>query len=186
MSVNFQPDDAHKQVDAPYFEDVSGDAGYRGQGTHKSIDSLLSECTNAIANLGGFIVNVQRGKFTDERGRSRPGFVFVFTMAGPGNKGQVMTELKIAAFPLRTWSAKKEEQAKKMALYVIRDWLTMMFNFQKMNPTPVAPLIFAMLDKHGQTLSDAWIAGNITQGLLLPGSAQPPDSDLDVVEGEAE
>jgi hypothetical protein len=183
--VKFEPEN-QKSKEAPYFEDVSGDVGFRGMGTHKSIERLQGEVTNAISNLGGFIVSVQRGKFIDERARSRYGFVFVFTIPGPGGGHQVMAEIKVAAFPLRKWSAAKEEQAKKMALYVLRDWLESLFNFQKLTPAPVATLIPFMLDRNGETLSDAWISGKITPGLLLTKGDPIPDSGMeDVIDAEA-
>src|SRR5574342_1064675 len=116
MPVQFEPE-GRKSSEAPFFEDISGDVGYRGYSTQKSIEKLQSEVTNAISNLGGYIINVQRGKFIDERGRSRFGFVFVFTIAGPGERSTVMAEIKVAAFPMRKWSAKQEDQSKKMALY---------------------------------------------------------------------
>lgn len=183
MPIQFEPEGKPKS-EVPYFEDISGDVGYRGYSTGKSIEKLQSEVTNAIANLGGYLLNVQRGKFTDDRGRGRFGFVFLFSIAGPGGTGTVMAEIKVAAFPLRKWSANKEEQAKKMVLFVLRDWLVSMFNFQKVTPTEVATLIPFMLDKHGDTLSDAWISGKITPGLLLPGNAQQPESGMDIVDGE--
>ena len=183
MPIKFEPEN-RKSTETPYFEDVSGDVGYRGYSTQKSVEKLQGEVTNAISNLGGYVINVQRGKFIDERGRGRFGFVFVFTIPGPGNTGAVMAEIKVVAFPLRKWSAKKEEHSKKMALYVLRDWLESMFNFQRLTPTEVAPLIPFMLDNKGQTLSDAWISGDITPGLLLPGDSKPPESGLDVVDAE--
>jgi hypothetical protein len=186
MPIKFEPEEK-KHAQAPFFEDVNEADGYRGQGTEKSIDKLMSEVTSAVSNLGGYMVNVQRGKFIDEEGRERFGFVFVFTLAGPGGRGTVMAEIKVAAFPLRKWTANKEERAKKMVLYILRDWLESMFNFQKATPTPVATLIPFMLDNTGETLSDAWISGRITPGLLLPGNSKIPDSGLeDVVEGDAE
>ena len=185
MPIQFEPENRSRSSEAPFFEDISGDVGYRGYSTQKSIEKLQSEVTNAISNLGGYIINVQRGNFIDDRGRSRYGFVFVFTIPGPGNVSTVMAEIKVAAFPLRKWSAKKEEQSRKMALYVLRNWLESMFNFQRLTPTPAAPLIPFMLDNKGQTLSDAWISGEISQGLLMPGDSKPPESGMeDMVEGE--
>lgn len=184
MPVKFEPE-KKESVEAPFFEDISGDVGYRGYSTQKSIEKLQSEVTNAISNLGGYILNVQRGKFVDERGRGRFGFVFVFSIEGPGGRGTVMAEIKVAAFPLRKYSPKKEEQAKKMALYVLRDWLESMFNFQRLTPTPVAALIPFMLDSKGETLSDAWISGSITQNLLMSGDSSIPESGMeDVIDGE--
>lgn len=180
MPVKFEPE-GQKSKEAPFFEDISGDMGYRGQGTGKSIERLQGEVTNAISNLGGYIISVQRGKFIDERARSRFGFVFVFTIPGPGGNHQVMAEIKVAAFPLRKWSSNKEEQAKKMALYVLRDWLVSLFNFQKLTPTPVATLIPFMLDRNGETLSDAWISGKITPGILLTDKSQVPESGMEDV-----
>jgi hypothetical protein len=186
MAIKFEPENK-KGLEAPYFEDISGDVGYRGYSTQKSIEKLQSEVTNAISNLGGYIINVQRGKFIDERARSRFGFVFVFTLPGPGNRGTVMAEIQVAAFPLRKWSSKKEDQSKKMALYVLRDWLESLFNFQRLTPTPVAPLIPFMIDAQGKTMSDAWISGTISAGLLTSGDGKIPDSGMeDVIDGDVQ
>lgn len=180
--VKFEPEGAQKGASAPYFEDISGDMGFRGQRTHKSLERLQGEVTNAIANLGGYLLNVQRGKFIDDQARSRFGYEFVFSIAGPGGNGQVMAKIQIAAYPLRKWSAAKEEQAKKMALYVLRDWLESIFNFQKLTPTPVSTLIpFMLVNKDGETLSDSWLSGKITPGLLLTAKSKVPDSDMEDV-----
>lgn len=182
MPVKFEPESAQKGASAPYFEDISSDMGFRGQRTHKSLERLLSEVTNAISNLGGYLLGVQRGKFIDEKARSRFGYEFLFTINGPGGNHQVMAKIQVAAYPLRKWSAAKEEQAKKMCLYVLRDWLESIFNFQKLTPTPVETLIPFMLDKNGETLSDAWISGKITPGLLLTDKNKVPDSDMEVID----
>lgn len=179
--VKFEPEGTKQGTDAPYFEDISSDMGYRGQRTHKSLEKLQGEVTNAISNLGGYLLNVQRGKFIDDQGRGRFGYVFLFSIAGPGGQGQIMAEIKVAAFPLRKYSQTKEQQAKSMALYILRDWLVSLFNFQKLTPTPVATLIPFMLDKNGETLSDAWISGKITPGLLLTDKDQAPESGMEDV-----
>lgn len=185
--VKFEPEGTQKSTEAPYFEDISSDMGFRGQRTRKSLEKLQSEVTNAISNLGGYLLNVQRGKFIDDKGRGRFGYVFLFSMPGPGGNGQVMAEIKVAAFPLRKYSEEKELQAKAMALYVLRDWLISLFNFQKLTPTPVVTLIPFMLDKNGETLSDAWISGKITPGLLLTDPGKIPESGMeDVIDVDPE
>jgi len=185
--VNFKPDEAKKTPSIPYFEDLTGEAGFRGYSTQKSIQTLQSEVSQAIARLEGYLIDVQTGSFQDEKLHKRAGFVFIFTIPAPGGKGTVMAEISVAAFPVRNWTAKKEEQSKKMVLYVLRDWLESVWNFQRVTPQPVATLIPFMLGNDGETLSDAWISGRITGGLLMSGEEAPhKNKDLEeVVEGEA-
>jgi hypothetical protein len=182
-AMKFEPE--QKSVSAPYFEDISSDEGFKGFSTQKSIKKLETEVTDAISKLGGFIVSIQRGKFTDEKIRSRFGYVFVFNIPGPGNQGTVLAEIKIAALPLRKYTPAKEEQTKKMALYIVRDWLEDMFNFQRLTPAPVATLIPFMIGKDGDTLSDSYLSGSITGGLLMDGKHAAPDSGMEeIIEGE--
>lgn len=182
--VKFVPDEPKKSPPIPYFEDLTGEAGFRGYSTQKSIRTLQSEVSQAIARLDGYLVDVQTGNFMDEKNRKRAGFVFVFTMPAPGGNGSVMAEIKVAAFPLRKWTLQKEEQSKKMVLFVLRNWLEAVWNFQRVTPTAVATLIPFMLGKDGETLSDAWISGRITGGLLMSGEEKPPQEFEEVVEGK--
>lgn len=177
MPVTFTPATEGLQS-VPYFEDVSEKKGFRGFSTGKKEATLIAEITAAVSNLGGLVVDVQQGKFTDDAGKSRYGFKFVFSMPGPGGKGRVMAEIQIAALPLRRWSAQKEAQSKKMALYVLRDWLETAFNFQQCTPTSAAVLIPFMLNERGETMSASYLSGNLDR--LLPA----PNRESEVVEGE--
>jgi len=179
MPVKFEPNTEGLQK-APYFEDVSEKKGFRGHGTHKNENTLIAEITAAVSNLGGLVADVQQGKFVDDSGKSRYGYKFVFTIPGPGGQGRAMAEIQIAALPLRNWTKIKESQARNMALYVLRDWLEMAFNFQQCTPTNTTVLIPFMLDSSGETLSSSYLSGNIGKLLSAPSSAD----DSDVVEGE--
>lgn len=178
MPVTFTPTSEGIQA-APYFEDVSEKKGFRGHGTHKGENILIAEITSAVSNLGGLVVDVRQGKFTDDIGKSRYGYKFVFSMPGPGGQGRAMAEIQIAALPLRNWTQAKEAQSKKMALYVLRDWLETAFNFQQCTPTNTAILIPFMLNANGETLSSSYLSGSITN--LLPASTSKEDEE--VIEG---
>lgn len=156
--------------EVPYFEDVSGKKGFRGFSTGKKEPTLLAEITAAVSNLGGLVVDIQRGTFKDDSERTRYGYKFMFSMPGPGGRGRVMAEIQVAALPLRRWTAQKEMQSKKMALYVLRDWLESAFNFQQCTPVETAVLIPFMLNSNGETLSSSYLSGSI--GKLLPESTE--------------
>ena len=177
MPVTFTPATEALQA-VPYFEDVSEKKGFRGFSTGKKEQTLIAEITAAVSNLGGLVVDVQQGKFTDDQNKSRYGYKFVFSMPGPGGQGHVMAEIQIAALPLRRWSAQKEVQSKKMALYVLRDWLETAFNFQQCTPTNAAILIPFMLNSRGETLSASYLAGSMNNLLSAP------IQESEVVEGE--
>lgn len=179
MPVTFTPSNEGLQT-VPYFEDVSEKKGFRGHGTHKNEKALIAEITAAVSNLGGLVVDVQQGKFTDDSGKSRYGYKFVFSMPGPGGQGRAMAEIQIAALPLRSWTSVKEAQSRRMALYVLRDWLETAFNFQQCTPTNTAILIPFMLNSRGETLSASYLSGDLNNLLPEPKPAQ----DSEVLEGE--
>lgn len=54
--TNFIPDQPKKAADVPYFDDVSSDAGWQGQATTKSIETLKSEIVQAVCRLGGLVI----------------------------------------------------------------------------------------------------------------------------------
>jgi len=176
MPVTFTPS-TEGLKDVQYFENVSGKKGFRGFSTGKKETTLIAEITAAVSNLGGLVVDVQQGKFTDDTGRSRYGYKFVFSMPGPGSRGRAMAEIQIAALPLRRWTAQKEMQSKKMALFILRDWLETAFNFQQCTPIETAILIPFMLNENGETLSSSYLSGSI-------GKLSPAPAENEVVEGE--
>lgn len=177
MPVTFTPNTEGLQS-VPYFEDVSGKKGFRGFSTGKKETTLIAEITAAVSNLGGLVVDVQQGKFSDDTRKVRHGYKFTFSMPGPGNQGRVMAEIQVAALPLRKWTTQKESQSKKMALFVLRDWLESAFNFQQCTPVTAAILIPFMLNASGETLSSSYLTG--TMNNLLPA----PDKENEYVEGE--
>jgi hypothetical protein len=124
-------------------------------------------------------VNVQKGKFEDEQSKTaRPGYVFTLSMPGPGQRGRVVAEIKIAALPLRNHTAVKEKESKKMVLYILRDWLEVSFNFQTCTPDSAALLIPFMLTPGGDTLSSTFLDGNKK---YLP---QFDQADEEIIEAE--
>lgn len=184
MPVSFQEDTKKTSSDAPWFEEVTGDAGFRGYSTQKSEDQLMSNITAALGRLGGKIIGVRRGKWIDDKKRQRYIYEFNFSMAGPGDQGAAMGVIQVAAFPIRKWTEKKDMQARKMALYVLQDMLETTFNFQRITPKEVATLIPFMLSASGMTLSESYLTGRITKGFMLPEGQKRPKQDGDVIEAE--
>jgi len=183
MPVQFVEDQKKTAGDAPFFEDVTGDAGFRGYSTQKSEDQLMANITAALGRLGGAIVSMRKGKWMDQRKRSRFIYDFTFSMPGPGNAGAVLGNIQVAAFPLRKWTEKKDLQARKMALYVLLDLLENTFNYQRIAPHETATLIPFMMNADGVTLSEAYISGTISSGLLLTDKAGSHRGE-EVVDGE--
>lgn len=134
MPVQFTEENKKSTTDVPYFEEVTGDAGFRGYSTQKSEDQLMANITAALGRLGGAIISVRKGKWTDPRKRSRFIYDLTFSMPGPGGKSSVLGNIQVSAFPLKKWTEKKEMQARKMALYVLLDLLENTFNFQRIAP----------------------------------------------------
>lgn len=189
MPVNFEPEKKNAIGNVPYFEDITGDAGFRGYSTGKSEDQLMANITAALGRLNGAIIGVRKGKWTDPedpRHRARFIYEFTFSMPGPGNSGSVLGCIQVAAFPLRKWTDKKDLQARKMALYVLLDMLENTFNFQRITPRETATLIPFMLNKNGVTISEAYITGTINPGLLLTDKAKAhkDDENTDYIDGE--
>jgi hypothetical protein len=58
--VTFTPEQEEKSVDVPFFDDVSGDAGWQGQGTSKSIEALKAEVMASIGRLDIAVLPVKR------------------------------------------------------------------------------------------------------------------------------
>lgn len=185
MPVQFTEENKKSAGDAPYFEEVTGDAGFRGYSTQKSEDQLMANITAALGRLGGAIISLRKGKWTDSRKRNRFIYDFTFSMPGPGGQGSVLGNIQVAAFPLKKWTEKKDLQARKMALYVLLDLLENTFNYQRIAPHETATLIPFMMDKKGVTLSEAWITGEFQSGLFLTeGSKNPRKSNEEIIEGE--
>lgn len=172
--MQFVPDEAKKK-NAIYFEDATRDAGYAGYTSKRSEDTLISEITTSLNRLGCKLTNWYTGKFVDEFKNTRRGFVFEFTSPARTG-GNLPGIIRVAALPLRQFTDTKDAQARRMALFQLRDYLVAAFQFSTMS-VGFAPIVPFMLNDKGETVSEVWLER------FDPGHTLPAPAD-DVVESE--
>lgn len=163
--------------EVPFFDDVTGEGGWQGHSTSKSLDTLKSEVMTSISRLGGLVTGFQRGIFQIGNVR-REGFQIHYVIEqsdGTMSRGR----LDIAALPvkddyrLQRSFEKRKEKSLKMALYMLRNALDGTWFLQQLSPG-FAPLLPWMLEERsGKTLTQLW-SESISMGNLLP----PPESDF--------
>jgi hypothetical protein len=171
--MNFIPEQPKESNQVPYFEDVTKEAGWQGQTTGKSIQTLQSEITQAINRLGALVISFQRGVFESEV--DRDGFRVHYTIAASDGR-QVPGRIDIAALPIRYESHR--EKSLKMALYMFRQSMAGTWFLQQLSPGYSALVPFMLGKGTDKTLSQMWTDSSIMNNLLPPG-------DEDFVEGEA-
>ncbi|MCK4817812.1 hypothetical protein KA005_18725, partial [bacterium] len=98
--MEFIPEQPSKALEIPYFDDVTSEGGWRGMSTGKSIETLKSEVTQAIARLGGVVAGFVRGKMITPDGLERGGFQIHYAIEAEGGK-MIPGRLEIAALPVR-------------------------------------------------------------------------------------
>jgi hypothetical protein len=163
--MNFTPDQTEAKK-VPFFEDAKREDGWQGHTTTKNLGILKDEVKQALARLGGLVVNFQQGTFQID-GQSRQGFQVFYAVEGRPAK------LNIAALPIKDkWNNKKKEQSLKMALYMLEIGLSGAWFMQQLSPG-YAPLVPMMLTESGKTISELW-AENSSMGRLLPA----PETDF--------
>jgi len=179
--MNFIPEQPKALTNVPYFEDVSGDSGWQGQTTGKSVETLKSEITSAISRLGGMVVGFQKGVFQIEE-IQREGFRVHYTIEAPDGK-LIRGRWGIAALPIKKYrrsfrgTDRRQEQSLKMALYMLRDAINGLWFLQQLSPG-YAPLMPFMLADKEHTISELWSKSPVMSRLL------PPGEDSDFIEGE--
>jgi hypothetical protein len=168
--MNFIPEQTKNSADVPYFDEVTGGAGWQGQTTNKS----------AISRLGGMVVGFQKGAFqTGEK--SREGFRVHYTIEAPDGK-LVPGRLDIAALPVRNnrrsyqGADRRKEQSLKMSLFMLRDAINGLWFLQQLSPG-YAPLMPFMLADKEHTISQLWSESAVMSRLL-------PAGDEDFIEGD--
>ena len=181
--MNFIPDQPKNNQEVPYFEDATSDAGWQGQATTKSIETLKSEIVQAVSRLGGLVVGFQRGKF--ETGKyTREGFRVHYSIEA-ANGRMVAGMIDIAALPIkksvsyRSSIEKRQEQSLKMALYMFRDAMNGLWFLQQLSPGYSA-LMPWMLTEGGKTISQLWSESPVMQNLLPPGESEFVDGKFTV------
>lgn len=166
----FIPEPTNKKEPAPFVEDVTSLGGWVGHTTTKSLDALIAEVSTALGRLGGTVVGVQSGMFTDELvpGRERPGYVIRYTYTTPDGRS-IPGKIEVAGLPMRKPGQDKEKQSRKMALYMLRESLEGMWYMQQLSPGLVALMPFMLAE------NDLTFSQKFAHGLALPA---PVDEDI--------
>ena len=179
--MNFIPDQPKQAAEVPYFDDVSSDAGWQGQTTTKSIETLKSEITSAISRLGGMVIGFQKGMFQTGK-QKREGFRIHYTIEAPDGK-LIPGRLDIASLPvkddyrIRRSMDRRQEQSLKMSLYMLRDAINGLWFLQQLSPG-YAPLMPFMLANKDQTISQIWSESSTMNNLLPPGNKDFVEAEI--------
>lgn len=179
--MNFIPEQMKTAENVPYFDDVSGDGGWQGHTTRKTVEALKSEISVVMGRLGGMVTGFQKGVFeTNEKGRD--GFRVHYTIETPDGK-LVPGRLDIAALPIRKSTRTRgsentrKEQSLKMALYMMREAMDGLWFLQQLSPG-YAPLMPFMLADKERTVSQLWSESAVMGRLLPPGESEFVDGEV--------
>jgi len=160
--VKFIPDEQQNNIDIPYFEESSKKYGIQGHGTNKTESQLLSEIASAIGRLGGMYQGADSGTFEFAEGEVRYGYSIRFNLAGHNG------EIKLAALPIRSETPARIRQAKRQALFNLRETLEAQYMMVLLVPGSM-PLMEHLSLPGGQPLAEK-VA---TEYLGLNGSGKP-------------
>ena len=170
--MNFIPTEQEAQ-EVPYFEDVSGEGGWQGHATGKSLATLITEVSSSIARLGGIVTGFQRGTFAFGD-KTRDGYRIGYFIEAP-NGNTMPGRLDIAALPVRKDTRRRKshesyrEKSLRMALYMLRNALDGLWFLRQLSPG-YAPLMPWMLDYHtDKTITELWSETRIMSNLLPRG-----------------
>ena len=161
--MEFKPDKPQED-DVPCYEDAKSADGWNGAATGKTEKTLLSEVKEAIEALGGVILELNTGSFTDVKGRIRRGVIIKYIYPHPIDGNKMPGSIEIASLPCRNTS--NREKSMCLALYNARDSLKALYVLQKLSPG-FLPLMPFMLTDDGQTMSQRWASA--TRQLPEPG-----------------
>lgn len=151
---DFQPSLDSERETAPYFEDVSKQAGWAGHSTTKSLSELQSQIAAAIGRLGGMVVSWQPGTVRVDN-KERDAFR-VFMAIQNADGVAIPGQFTVAALPVRTSSRNalarrtQRDKALKMALFNLRDQLETAWRMQHLIPGLSALLPFMLDSKSKQ------------------------------------
>lgn len=154
---DFVPDEGEEEeFKIPYFEDASGELGIVGYSTTLTENQLQAKIREAAALLKMTIVGFAKGKKKD-----RHAYRIYFTQYGA--KGQI----DIAALPIRKSTERREQQAKRQALFTAWKRLEAAFN-SRMNMPNDFPFIGNILGPKGVTLGQMLISQELAPALPPP------------------
>jgi hypothetical protein len=174
--MNFIPEQPKdKASDVPYFDNATEKAGWQGQATGKSIETLKNESSDAIKRLGGMVTGFQQGTFIVGK-QKREGFRVHYIIESPDGS-MTRGRIDIAALPVkedyrlqRTLKARRE-QSLKMSLYMLRIALNGTWFLQQLSPGYAALLPWMIADGE-KTVTQIWSEGAAMGLLLPPGGAE--------------
>ncbi len=179
---NFIPEQPKKAAAVPFYDDVTSDAGWKGQTTTKSLETLKSEIVQSVSRLGGIVVGFQKGSFQigDQK---REGFRVSYNLE-TGDGDMVPGRIDVAALPVKKAVSGRYasyqsrcDKSLKMALFMLRDSFDGLWFLQQLSPG-FAPLMPFMLAKGDMTVSQLWSESTLMTNLLPPGEADFVDGQV--------
>jgi hypothetical protein len=169
---HFQPKNEVKKV--PFFEDVDSSDGWEGHRTRKTIKQLMTEISSNLSLLNCGVTQFREGKFGD-----RFGFQILFSTQTEDGK-MIPNRMDIAALPLKRYNSTKEDNTKRMALYMTAQAIKGMYFLNVLSSAWIPFMSFMLTDKN-ETLGDMWIQ-NSKLALLMPPNDKNFVIDADVKE----
>jgi hypothetical protein len=192
--MEFIPEQESKALVVPYFDEVTAEGGWRGMSTGKSMETLKSEVTQAIARLGGVVSGFVFGKVVPikgETGPEREGYQIHYAVESDGGK-MVPGRFDFAALPVRRKSRRsrsgsierQKEKSLKMGLFMARDALTGLWFLQVLSPgfAPLMPWMIVGSGKNPSTLTQLWSESPVMKQLMPPDGSEF-EEDGETVEG---
>lgn len=191
--AEFIPKQETKALVVPYFDEVTAEGGWRGMSTGKSIDTLKSEVTQALARLGGVVAGFVLGTRVSLEGQEpdREGFQIHYGIEAKNGK-VVPGRLDVCALPVRQKSRRsrpgsleRQKQASlKMALFMARDALTGLWFLQVLSPgfAPLMPWMLVGSGKNRTTVTQLWSESAVMKQLLPPDDSEFESED-DAIDG---
>ena len=190
--MKFVPKTGEFSQEVPYFDEVKGDAGWKGHGTSKSMVALKAEVTQSVARLGGQVTGFVRGAYEMENGISRDGFQIHYAIED-SQANLHSGRIDVAALPVREpkrrsgyrdTMERRREQTLKMCLFMIRDALDGQWFLQMLSPG-YAALMPWMLASGDKTVTELWSESATMKKLLPPKDSKfEGDEEEEVVEGD--
>lgn len=185
--MDFIPDQPKAAEDVPYYEDATSEAGWQGQSTTKSIETLKSEVVLSISLLGGMVTGFQRGKFVIGE-KEREGFRLHYAVEAADGR-MSPGRLDIAALPvkndfsMRRSYDNRREKSLKMSLYMLIIGLNGTRFLEILSPG-YAALMPWMLGSGDKTITQLWTDSAMMQNLLPPSESEFIEGDYKTVKQE--
>ena len=178
--MDFIPEQPKEAIEVPFYDDVTGDGGWQGHSTGKSLQTLQAEITQAMSRLGGMVTGFQRGAFGE-----RPGFRIHYTVARDDG-GLWPGRMDIAALPVKNTARLRRsfdtrlEKSLKMSLFMVRNALDGSWFLQQLSPgfVPLMPWMLVPGEK-GKNFTEVMNERNL---LALPSGEDAVDGEFEEME----